>query len=91
MLDQKMTDILNQQVVIESAASSKYLAMAVWCEAESLEGCAAFLYRQADEEREHMLKLVHYINDSDAMAIIPAIAAPPSEYESIRTDRKSVV
>ncbi|MEM6725791.1 MAG: ferritin [Bacteroidota bacterium] len=84
MLDQKMTNILNKQIVIESAASSKYLAMAVWCEAESLEGCAAFLYRQADEEREHMLKLVHYINDSDSVAIIPAVAAPPAEYESIQ-------
>ena len=58
--------------------------MAVWCDVESLEGCAAFLYRQADEEREHMLKLIHYINDSDAMAVIPELPAPKAEYTSIR-------
>jgi len=37
--------------------------MAIWCEQKGYPGAAKFLFSHADEERMHMLKLVHYMND----------------------------
>lgn len=84
MLLPKVQNALNQQVQIEANASQKYLAMACWCDANALEGCARFFYRHSDEERMHMLKLVHYINDAGGTVSIPAVELPHSEYQNIR-------
>lgn len=43
MLSPKVLDALNKQVHMEANASQKYLAMACWCDANSMEGCARFL------------------------------------------------
>ena len=83
MLSEKMEAALNAQVAMESAASQKYLAMACWCDRESLEGCAQFLFTHSNEERDHMLKLIHYINESDGFAKAPAVAEPVLEFENV--------
>ena len=83
MLSKKVEKALNEQIAMEAAASQKYLAMACWCDEKALEGCANFLYTQADEERMHMMKLVHYINESGGRALTPAIAKPQQDFDNI--------
>jgi ferritin len=83
MLRKAVEDALNKQVAMEGYASQKYLAMACWCDQASLAGCASFFYQHAEEERLHMLKLVHYINDSGGCVQIPAVEQPPSNYKNI--------
>ncbi|MDQ3141827.1 MAG: ferritin [Bacteroidota bacterium] len=85
MLQQSIEEALNQQVAKEAHASFSYLSMAVWCDGEGLEGCAKFFYRQSDEERMHMLKLIHYISEMDGKPIIPPIEDTPKVYASIET------
>jgi len=41
------------------------------------------LYTHSDEERMHMLKLVKFVNERGGVAIIPALEAPPVEFNSI--------
>lgn len=84
MLNDKMFQALNDQIALESQSSANYLSMACWCEKEGLNGCAEFFYTQSDEERMHMLKIVHYINDMDGHALIPALTQPQREYPSIQ-------
>ena len=84
MLSQTMIDKLNEQINLEFYSSNLYLQMASWCESKGLEGCTAFFRRHAQEEMEHMQKLFNYVNETGAMAILGAIAAPPHEYPSIR-------
>jgi len=84
MQSKKIEDALNKQLELEGYASYSYLAMAGWCETEGLEGCARFLYRQSDEEREHMIRIFHYINDVDGIAITPAIRQPRISYDSVQ-------
>jgi ferritin len=84
MLSQKTLEALNQQIVMEGYSSAAYLSMASWCDREGLEGCAKFFYAQAEEERMHMLKIVHYINDMDCHALVPAVKQPPREFDSIQ-------
>jgi ferritin len=79
----KMKKALNDQVGLEANASNSYLAMASWCEITGYEGAASYFYAQSDEERTHMLKIVHYLNDMGATAAIPATKAPSASYKSL--------
>ena len=79
----KMKKALNDQVALEGFASNSYLAMASWCEVTGYQGGANYFYAQADEEKTHMLKIIHYLNDVGAVATIPAIKAPVSSYKSL--------
>lgn len=80
-----MEDALNQQIALEGYASFLYLSMASWCDKQGLQGCAAFMHRQSEEERAHMLRIFHYISEVDGHALTPAISQPPHEFESIRS------
>ncbi|PIR21209.1 MAG: ferritin [Deltaproteobacteria bacterium CG11_big_fil_rev_8_21_14_0_20_47_16] len=83
MLSKKMETALNEQIVREFAAEQLYLSMASWCETNKLPGVASFFYRQSREEREHMLKLVRYINKTDGVAEVPACKAPQKAFKSL--------
>lgn len=83
MLKEKVEKVLNQQVAKEAASSFLYLSMASWLDTQGLDGCATFMYAQAEEERTHMLKLIKYINDSGGHAIIPAIPVPQSNFKDV--------
>ena len=79
----KMKKALNDQVALEASASNNYLAMASWCEVTGYQGAANYFYAQSDEERTHLLKVVHYLNALGAVATIPAIKSPGSSYKSL--------
>ncbi len=75
---------LNQQIKIESQASSNYLAAAAWCNSKGYDNSADFFFKQADEERAHMLKIFHYLCDMGATPTIPALEQARDSYESLR-------
>jgi ferritin len=83
MLKEKVEKELNRQIEIEAYSSQLYLSMASWAEKKGYPGSSAFLYKHAEEERIHMLKLFHYINERDGHGIVPALKQPPFEFESI--------
>ncbi|CAG0983729.1 MAG: ferritin [Bacteroidetes bacterium] len=83
MLSKKIENALNHQIKLEADSSQFYLAMASWAEHNGLNGAASFLYRHSDEERMHMLKLVHYVNERGGKAIIPSIQQPPTSFQSL--------
>ena len=83
MLNKKVEEILNRQIERESYSSNLYLAMAIWAECNGLEGTAKWLYAQADEEKQHMLKFISYVNERGGRAKITAIEEPPAEYKDV--------
>jgi ferritin len=83
MLSEKIKKALNEQVKVEASSSQFYLAMASWAEVNGLSGVAKFLYAHSDEEREHMLKLITYINERGGKAIVPELAKPPEDFSSV--------
>jgi len=84
MISKVMEDALNKQIQLEAYASFLYLSMASWCDKESLNGCAAFMHRQSDEERQHMLRIFHYIAEVGGHALTPAVDQAPHEYDSVQ-------
>ena len=83
MLSQKIETALNEQIAKEAYAAHYYLAMASWCEKDGLRGCAGFLYEQSEEELEHMMKLLRYVNAAGGHALVAALKEPPNAYKSI--------
>ncbi|MCL4114842.1 UNVERIFIED_CONTAM: hypothetical protein GTU68_043722 [Idotea baltica] len=85
MLSKKIEKALNEQIGLEAAASQKYLAMAIWCDAQGLEGSSEFFFNQSEEERMHMMKIIHYIQEADGLAVVPSLSKPSSDYKNINT------
>jgi len=80
MLSEKVEKALNAQIRIEAESSQIYLAMASWAETKGLEGISGFMYAQSDEEREHMLKLIKYVNERGGHAIVSELSAPKTDF-----------
>ena len=78
MLSKVIEDALNKQVTVEAASSQVYLAMASWAETLGFEGVATFMYAHSDEEREHMLKLVKFINERGGHAKVSQLGSSTS-------------
>ncbi|GAB4033986.1 ferritin [Spirosoma gilvum] len=76
---------LNQQIQMEMVSSSKYLAMAGWCDRNGLDHCAGFFYKQSEEERHHAMKLFHYLCDQGATAYSPEVPAVAQEFDSLKS------
>jgi len=90
-ISKNMQSALNNQIALEANASNTYLAMASWCEVTGYEGGSNFFYAQSDEERTHMLKIVHYLNNLGVAATIPATKIPPSNYKSLESILKTAL
>jgi ferritin len=84
MLSEVMQSALNEQIKVEAESSQIYLAMASWAEVKGFEGIATFMFKQSDEERMHMLKLVKYVNQRGGHAIISALEEPKLDYSSFK-------
>ena len=74
-VSERMAKLLSAQVGNELGASNQYLQIATYFEGESLSKLAKFFYDQAEEEREHAMKFVHYLMDVGAALSIAAIPA----------------
>jgi ferritin len=84
MLSKNIEKLLNEQVQLEFESSQFYLAMASWAEAKGLNGVSDFLYGQADEERVHMLKLFHFINERGSHAAVGGSKAPKAKFKNVK-------
>ncbi len=83
MLSQAMTDRLNQQINLEMYSSHLYLQMSSWCAYKALDGCAEFLSQHATEEMTHMHRLLNYLQETGAFAILGGMDAPPTQFNSL--------
>jgi bacterioferritin B len=77
---ERFVDALNAQIGREFAAAHQYVAIGAHYAAETFPQLSAFFYRQADEEREHAMKMVNYLLDRDAQVDFGAIAEPRARF-----------
>lgn len=78
-----IAQLLNDQIKYEAQASMQYLAMASWADSSGYSGVADFFFKQSDEEREHMTKLVRFVNERGGDALIPALEQPKADFDSL--------
>lgn len=76
LLSPTLEAALNAQIGREFGASLQYVSIAAFFDGDSLPQLAAFFYRQAEEERMHAMKFVHYVTETGGQVRVPAIDAP---------------
>ena len=91
MLTGKVEEALNAQIIKEGYSSNLYLAMASWTENEGYQGISEWMYVQSEEERLHMLKFIHYVNERGGKAVIPMFQQPPVSYANVKELFKEVL
>jgi len=82
-LSKKLSGLLNDQMTKEAHASQIYLSYASWAAKHGYGGIANFLFRHAEEERNHMMKILEYILKRGSEVKVVAIPAPPKNPTSV--------
>ena len=82
LISNELATAVNAQIGHEFAASMQYLSIANYFASEKLSLLARLFFDQAEEEKEHALKFVHYIVDTGGRLQIPAIPAPKPSFAS---------
>jgi ferritin len=84
-INNRTIEMLNQQASIECESSFAYLHMASWCHTRGYMHSADYFYKQSEEEREHMLKIIKYINDVGGVSQTPITHTITHVFESFRS------
>lgn len=82
MISPTLTKAMNQQIGNEFGASLQYLSIAAYFHAQKLTLLSKLFFEQSDEEKEHALKFVHYVLDTQGKLEIPAVNAPKAAFSS---------
>jgi ferritin len=91
MLSKTIEAKLQDQIHKEASSSQLYLAMACWADVKGFPGVANFLYVHSDEEREHMLKLIKFVNERGGHATVPSLESPAKNFDSLSSVFKSIL
>lgn len=84
-LSRTVATALNAQMTKEAYAAQIYLSYGAWAGNQGFGGTSNFLLRHAQEERNHMTKIMEYILKRGAEVHIVAIPAPPENPTSIHS------
>jgi ferritin len=79
-MNDRIQAAFNDQINEELFSSYVYLAMSAHFEGMNLEGFAAWMKLQAQEEVAHAMRLFDHINRRGGRVVLQAVGAPPSEF-----------
>ena len=75
-ISKKILNLLHDQIAMEANASNYYLYISSWCKVNGYDGASSFFQHHSTEERDHMLKIIQYLNDLKIHTVIPSIEKP---------------
>lgn len=76
MLNEKVSELLNDQINKEMYSAYLYLDFANFYTAKGLDGFANWYRIQAKEEMDHAIGILNYLQDNDYIVTLSAIAKP---------------
>jgi ferritin len=82
MMSKKLYTVLNNQVKYELDSAYIYLSMAAYCEANNLDGFAAWLKKQSQEEVNHAMKIFQFLLDRGERVTLQQIEQPPNDFKN---------
>ena len=85
MLNDKVAQLLNEQIMKELYSAYIYLDMSNYYSDEGLDGFANWFYIQAQEERDHAMLIRTYLLNNDYKVKLLTIDAPQEEYAGFGT------
>ena len=81
MLSKKVKDLLNAQVNAEFYSAYLYLDFSNFYKDEGLDGYSNWYYIQAQEERDHAMLFIQYLQQNGEAVELDAIAKPDKEFK----------
>ncbi len=82
-LSKTLESALNAQITHEAYAAQIYLGYGAWCAQNGYSGIAKLLFKHANEERDHMTKILEYILKRSGKVILDAIPKPHEDPKGI--------
>jgi ferritin len=76
MASERFVAALTEQIAREFAAAHQYVAIGNYYSAETFPQLTSFFYDQAEEEREHAMKMVNYLIDMGIQPDIGGVEPP---------------
>ena len=83
MLDAKVSKLINEQINKELYSAYLYLDFSIYYEEQGLDGFANWYMIQAQEERDHAMLMLQYLQNNGIRARLDAIAKPDKELKSL--------
>jgi len=82
LISHELAQAINEQIGREFGASMQYLSIAGYFHVQKLTLLSKLFFDQAEEEKVHAMKLVHYVLDTQGELRIPSIAQPQPTFAS---------
>lgn len=82
MMNEKVRELLNQQINKELYSAYLYLDFSNYFEDRGLDGFANWYYIQAQEERDHAMLFYRYLQNNNEKVTLDAIAKPDKILDS---------
>ena len=89
MMNEKVRELLNQQINKEFYSAYLYLDFSNYFEDRGLDGFANWYYIQAQEERDHAMLFYRYLQNNNEKVTLDAIAKPDKVLSSDMTVLKA--
>ena len=89
MLHPNVSRLLNEQITKELYSAYLYLDFSVYYEAEGLDGFANWYMIQAQEERDHAMLFLKYLQQNGEKVTLGAVDAPDKELKSLMDPLKA--
>ena len=83
MLDKKVSALLNDQINKELYSAYLYLDFSIYYEQQGLDGFANWYMVQAQEERDHAMLFLKYLQLCGEKATLGAVAQPDKELKTL--------
>ena len=80
-MDKKVYELINDQINKELYSGYLYLSFAAYYEAEGLKGFANWYMIQAQEERDHAMLFIQYLQQQGEAVVLEAIDKPDKKYK----------
>lgn len=82
-LSPKMEQALSDQMNTEDLQSRTYFSYGIWAADKGYNGISNFLFRHAQEERDHAVKFMKYVLDRGGKPRVTALPAPGEDPSSL--------
>ncbi len=83
MLNEKVRALINEQINKELYSAYLYLDFSIYYEQQGLDGFANWYMIQAQEERDHAMLMLKYLQLNGEKATLEAVAKPDKELKSL--------
>uniref|UniRef100_A0A7S1YZW3 Ferritin n=1 Tax=Ditylum brightwellii TaxID=49249 RepID=A0A7S1YZW3_9STRA len=79
---QEMLDLISKQVSVELMASQAYMSASIWFRSRNMDGMAAWMLDESDEERGHGKEILEFAMKNHYPVQLEALALPRSEWQT---------